>query len=99
MVKKYIERAIMQIGKISLHTTKAEQKITRNNNINVNFLPQDAGWFYANMSGTNRAKLLGTICGTHYADSAVSNYNKKQERKSQTTALVFLLYIEYKIKN
>lgn len=51
-------------------------------NVNINFLPQDAGWFYSNMSGPSRAKLLGTVYGTHYADSAIRNYNSMIKSKN-----------------
>lgn len=56
-------------------------------NVNINFLQQEDGWFYLNMTGPLRAKLLGQVYGTTFADEAIQNYkgkikDKKDEMKT-----------------
>ena len=99
MVKKYIERAIMQIGKISLHTTKAEQKITRNNNINVNKLASNP--FGVSFKGnviqadvfesTNKKSIAEGVAerGKLFASAVVSGINNFNESfKSRMNSMV-----------
>ena len=57
-------------------------KLTDKKSIDVNSVIQGDGWFYIgnNITGPDRARLLGVVYGTHYADAAnkdiVSNIKK-----------------------
>ena len=92
------ERAIMQIGKISLHTTKAGQKITKNN-INVNKLASNP--FGVSFKGNviqadvfesaNKKSITDGIAerGKVFASAVVSGINNFNESfKSRMNSIV-----------
>lgn len=56
-------------------------KLTEKNKINVNFSVQGDGWFMLkNMSAPDRAKLIGVMYGTHYADAILKELNSQSKK-------------------
>lgn len=57
-------------------------KLTEKNKINVNFSVQGDSWFMLgnNMSAPDRAKLIGVMYGTHYADAVLKDINGQAKK-------------------
>lgn len=54
-------------------------KLSEKNKININFSTQGDGWFFIgnNLSAPDRAKLIGSIYGTQYADAVLKDINSE----------------------
>lgn len=57
-------------------------KLTERNKVNVNFSVQGDGWFMLgkNMTAPDRAKLIGVMYGTHYADAVLKDLNAQAKK-------------------
>lgn len=57
-------------------------KLTERNKVNVNFSVQGDSWFMIgnNMSAPDRAKLIGVMYGTHYADAVLKDLNSQAKK-------------------
>lgn len=80
-------------GELSYYNTKAlpmvqeilglnKVKLTDKNKINVNFTSQGESWFFIGngLSSPDRAKLIGVMYGTHYADAVLKDINSQSKK-------------------
>lgn len=82
-----------ETGEESYYNTKAmpmvqeilglnKVKLTEKNKINLNFTSQEESWFFIgnSLSSPDRAKLIGVMYGTHYADAVLKDINSQSKK-------------------
>lgn len=63
----------------------AKIKVDKDIELSINFMKQGDGWFLIsnNYTSPQRAKIIGGIYGTHYADAVLREYEKEERYKNE----------------
>ena len=75
---------ILGNSKITYDIKKTGESIAKSE-LDVNFIKQGTSWFFIgdNLKGSERAKLIGSIFGTHYSDGVLRELEKEVNSNSK----------------
>lgn len=92
---------LLGLSKVIYDVKQAKSGMVKSE-LDINFIRQASSWFFIGdgLSGGDRAKLIGSIFGTHYSDAVIRDLEKelKDNKKTEKIREVDLSSVEESLK-